>query len=225
MDTRKKIKELIEELNYRTDHKSSEEIYQLSRELYELSVLAHRDISPIAPPENTPSETDSEVKPSPMATEPQEDSQVQDLPDSTSVDIDEPSKDDQQEVQNPPDQIAQPQDGDLENEPEEPTPPLPTGPDPVEEERDNSATASQKSLNDVLGKTLNIGFNDRFAFVNKLFDGNQDDYNRVVSQLNTMKSFVEARNFIESIVKPDYNWSESEEYEVRFMEILERHFD
>lgn len=70
-----------------------------------------------------------------------------------------------------------------------------------------------------------IDFNDRWAFVNKLFDRNQDDFNRVVSQLNTMSTYIEARNFIEHVVKPDYNWSDQEEFEIRFMELIERHFN
>ncbi len=70
-----------------------------------------------------------------------------------------------------------------------------------------------------------IDFNDRWAFVNKLFDRNQDDFNRVISQLNTMSTFVEARNFVEHVVKTDYNWSEQEEFETRFMELIERHFN
>lgn len=69
-----------------------------------------------------------------------------------------------------------------------------------------------------------IDFNDRWAFVNKLFDRNQDDFNRVVSQLNTMSTFIEARNFIDHVVKPDYNWADQEEFEQRFLDLVERHF-
>ena len=69
-----------------------------------------------------------------------------------------------------------------------------------------------------------IDFNDRWAFVNKLFDRNQDDFNRVISQLNTMSTHTEARSFIEHVVKPDYHWADQEEFETRFMELIERHF-
>lgn len=84
--------------------------------------------------------------------------------------------------------------------------------------------APSKSLNDRLSGNIQIGLNDRIAFVKNLFNGNQEDYNRVVSQLNTFKSETEAKNFINSMVKPDYNWSEKEELETRFMEIIERKF-
>lgn len=84
--------------------------------------------------------------------------------------------------------------------------------------------APSKSLNDRLSGNIQIGLNDRIAFVKNLFNGNQEDYNRVISQLNTLKTGDEAKNFIDSMVKPDYNWSEKEELETRFMEIIERKF-
>jgi hypothetical protein len=82
-----------------------------------------------------------------------------------------------------------------------------------------------KSLNDRLNTGISIGLNDRIAFTKHLFDGNQEDYNRVVSQLNTIESEVEAKDFIFNMIKPDYNnWTGKEEYETRFLEIIERKF-
>mgnify|MGYP000144416464 CR=1 FL=1 len=82
----------------------------------------------------------------------------------------------------------------------------------------------KKSLNDRFQKTIQIDLNDRIAFVKHLFDGDQGDFNRVVSQLNTFKTEKEAKKFITKMVKPDYNWSEKEEFEVRLYEIIERRF-
>jgi hypothetical protein len=48
-----------------------------------------------------------------------------------------------------------------------------------------------------------IGLNDRLAFVNHLFENNNEDYDRVISQLTTMDSFEEISDFIENIIKPD----------------------
>jgi hypothetical protein len=83
---------------------------------------------------------------------------------------------------------------------------------------------TKKSLNDQLQNNIQIGLNDRIAFVKNLFGGSQEDFNRVVSQLNTLKTEKEAKKFINKMVKPDYNWSEQEEYEERFMAIVERKF-
>ena len=80
------------------------------------------------------------------------------------------------------------------------------------------------SLNDTLQTNIQIGLNDRIAFVKNLFEGSQEDFNRVISQLNTFKTEKEAKKFINKIVKPDYNWSEQEDLENRLMAIIERRF-
>lgn len=80
------------------------------------------------------------------------------------------------------------------------------------------------SLNDKLNTNIQIGLNDRIAFVKHLFNNQQEDYNRVVSQLNTFKTEKEAKNFINKMVKPDYNWQDQEELETRFLEIVTRRF-
>lgn len=81
-----------------------------------------------------------------------------------------------------------------------------------------------KSLNDTLAINIQIGLNDRIALVKNLFDGSQEDFNRVLSQLNTYTSEKEAKKFIKKMVKPDYDWSEQQELEARFLEIIERKF-
>ncbi len=82
----------------------------------------------------------------------------------------------------------------------------------------------KKSLNDALQMNLQIGLNDRIAFVKNLFDGSQGDFNRVVSQINSFKTEKEAKRFINKMVKPDYDWSSQEEYEERFLSLIERKF-
>ena len=57
-----------------------------------------------------------------------------------------------------------------------------------------------------------------------MFEGSQEDFNRVISQLNTFKTEKEAKKFITKMVKPDYNWSEQEELENRLITIIERRF-
>ena len=90
----------------------------------------------------------------------------------------------------------------------------------------NGAT-DKKSLNDTIKTSgLSIGLNDKIAFIKHLFDGKNEDYERVISQLNTSLSFSDAKRFIEDIVKPDYNdWSGKEEFEERFIEIVEAKFN
>lgn len=83
----------------------------------------------------------------------------------------------------------------------------------------------KKSLNDTLvHKNLQIGLNDRIAFVKHLFEGSQEDFNRVVSQLNSLKTEKESVEFIIKMVKPDYDWNGKEEYEERFITLITRKF-
>jgi len=82
----------------------------------------------------------------------------------------------------------------------------------------------KKTVNDYFQKTIQIDLNDRIAFVKHLFDGDQNDFNRVISQLNTFKTEKEAKKFISKMIKPDYDWSAKEEYENRLLEIIERRF-
>ena len=83
----------------------------------------------------------------------------------------------------------------------------------------------QKSLNDRLKKGITIGLNDRIAFVKHLFDGSTEDFNRVISQLNTIESELEALEFLNGMVKPEYNnWEGKEDYEQRFLTFIEGRF-
>jgi len=86
--------------------------------------------------------------------------------------------------------------------------------------------ATPKNLNDKLKNGLKIGLNDKLAFIKHLFNGSDTDYNRVLSQLSTFGSLEEAKQFIHQMVKPDYNaWEGKEEYEERFMQIIENKFN
>jgi hypothetical protein len=87
------------------------------------------------------------------------------------------------------------------------------------------ATPKSVSLNDKFSKGIDIDLNDRIAFVKHLFGNSNEDYNRVMNQLITYDNFYETKSFIDEMVKPDYNdWKGKEEYEERFMEIIEKKF-
>lgn len=92
--------------------------------------------------------------------------------------------------------------------------------------KDKKISEKPKSINDAIKGSLKIGLNDRLAFIKHLFDGSVDDYQRVLSQLNTLETFEEADTFINGKVKPDYNnWEDKEEYKERFMNVVEKRFN
>lgn len=80
-------------------------------------------------------------------------------------------------------------------------------------------------LADKTSHGLNISLNDKIGFEQHLFGGSSEDFNRVLSQLNTFDTLDEAINFIEQIVKPDYdNWVDKNDFEKRFVELIENKF-
>lgn len=107
--------------------------------------------------------------------------------------------------------------------------PLEPAESPVQKAIENTEKTTSKptSLNDKFskGKGIDIDLNDRIAFVKHLFGNSNEDYNRVMNQLITYDNFYETKRFIDEMVKPDYNnWEGKEEYEERFMEIIEKKF-
>lgn len=92
-------------------------------------------------------------------------------------------------------------------------------------QKSETKTKTKASLNDTLNQeNIQVGLNDRIAFVKHLFNNSQADFNRVLSQLNSFKTEKEARNFIKKMVKPDYDWTGKEEYEERFLDLVDRKF-
>lgn len=81
------------------------------------------------------------------------------------------------------------------------------------------------SLNEKLARGFHIDLNDRIAFTKNLFGNSTEDYSRVLNQLMTFDSYTEANEFIENMVKPDYNnWEGKDDYAERFMGIIEKKF-
>jgi hypothetical protein len=97
---------------------------------------------------------------------------------------------------------------------------------PVFEPVTNGQSTLKKSLNDKLKSGFSIGLNDKLAFIKQLFNGDAQDYERVLSQISTTSSYDEAKDLIQNMIKPDYNnWVGKEVFEERFMQIIENKFN
>lgn len=80
---------------------------------------------------------------------------------------------------------------------------------------------STMTLNDRLSKGLKLGLNDRLAFTKHLFEGRNEDLEKVLNTLASIESEEKALEFIYSYVKPEYNnWEGKEEYEDRFLSLI-----
>jgi len=83
----------------------------------------------------------------------------------------------------------------------------------------------QLSLNDrLVSNSIQIGLNDRIAFVNKLFNFSQSDFNKVLTRLNACTTRDEALHYVQYQVKTTYNWKGKEDLEERFISLIERKF-
>ena len=102
-------------------------------------------------------------------------------------------------------------------------------PEPIVEENEpvfEEKVSEKEVLIEKSASGISFGLNDRIGFEKQLFDGSSEDMNRVISQLSTFNSMQEAQDFIEDMVKPDYNnWKGKEDYEERFMEVVARKFE
>lgn len=81
------------------------------------------------------------------------------------------------------------------------------------------------TLNGQYGAALHFGLNDKLAFVQHLFAGDEEDFKRVISQLSTIETQERAVAFIENLVKPEYgHWEGKEAYEARFLSLVSQRY-
>jgi hypothetical protein len=113
----------------------------------------------------------------------------------------------------------------------EAVPSTPSIPDFKEQKTNVETAVIEKSepkavtLNEKLAKGFHVDLNDRIAFTKNLFGNSSEDYSRVLNQLLTFDSYTEALDFIENMVKPDYNnWEGKDDYAERFLGIVEKKF-
>ena len=79
---------------------------------------------------------------------------------------------------------------------------------------------SHKKINDL--KSV-IGINEKFQFINELFDGNMKEYTVALDQINNFSSTNEANNYLANL-KEMYKWDSDNSIAKQFTELVERKF-
>ncbi|MGZ5243043.1 MAG: hypothetical protein ACXWW0_04145 [Bacteroidia bacterium] len=69
-----------------------------------------------------------------------------------------------------------------------------------------------------------ININQRVAFINQLFKGDDKEFKNVVSTVNGFRNFSEAKFFVQSEVAPRFSWNEEDAVVQDFMELVYRKF-
>ncbi|MFW5805091.1 MAG: hypothetical protein ACOCVX_01055 [Bacteroidales bacterium] len=93
----------------------------------------------------------------------------------------------------------------------------------------NETLAGKPSKNDVASKLKSkaitdikaaIGLGDRFLFIKELFDGDADEFNKCIQDLNNLHNIDEAKSYI----KGNYNWELEDNTPKYFWSIVQRRF-
>lgn len=74
------------------------------------------------------------------------------------------------------------------------------------------------------GKKIQIDFNDRIAFLNQLFNGNEQSMELSINTLNQMSSLSESKEYLQDL-KAQMNWKNKEEYMERLETLIAKRFD
>ena len=69
-----------------------------------------------------------------------------------------------------------------------------------------------------------IGLNEKFLFINHLFDGNLQVYNQAIEYLDVSASKVAAMEYIQNTLIPQFGWEVHGETSQLFIELVERRF-
>lgn len=69
-----------------------------------------------------------------------------------------------------------------------------------------------------------IGINQKFLFMNDLFEGEKSHYDNVIDKINSLQSKNEVINFIDNEIVSKYNWDEGDESVQAFRALIDRKF-
>jgi len=69
-----------------------------------------------------------------------------------------------------------------------------------------------------------IGINEKFLFINELFDGNLQDYSEALDKLNASQNLQTAEEFIRAELAIRFNWTDDSAHVKNFRDLVERRF-
>lgn len=91
------------------------------------------------------------------------------------------------------------------------------------EKKEEKAAPNKIQKQPVLDLKSAIGFNDKFQFSNELFEGNMQELEIAIQQLNTAETFESAMEYYLSLQQL-YNWQEGNETAKRLLDLVERRY-
>lgn len=88
-------------------------------------------------------------------------------------------------------------------------------------EKEDKSIAAKMQKEQITDLKLAIGLNEKFLFINELFDGNMKEYTEAVDKLNSAESYENTMQLFEEI-KNKYKWDETSDAYKKFLDLLKR---
>jgi len=88
-----------------------------------------------------------------------------------------------------------------------------------------SSSLADSLKNSFFQKDLNFSFNDRFYFINELFNADQKDFEKVIAHLATLDSWEEVEFYLNATCVVPYQWETKDEPKIKFYEFLQSRFN
>jgi hypothetical protein len=80
------------------------------------------------------------------------------------------------------------------------------------------------SITEIKDIRTSIGINDKYLFLNELFNNHKSNYEETLDKLNQMKSLDEAKNWVKTKVASNQHWDNNDATVQSFYALLEKHF-
>ncbi len=96
--------------------------------------------------------------------------------------------------------------------------------DKISESREEKSLAEKLQKNPVSDLKKSIGINEKFAFINELFDGDLNCYNEAIDMLNKSQGHSDAVTYLEQTLATKYNWNGESDSYLRLKDLIDRRF-
>jgi len=102
--------------------------------------------------------------------------------------------------------------------------PVPTLNDQLSKNEKSSTLAAIHATKRIESIKSNLTINQKFMFINQLFNGNTDDFNQVIDFLDNCPSQAEAMDFINSNYLKKSNWEKDSTEVMEFIEVIAKKY-
>ncbi|MBK8415494.1 MAG: hypothetical protein IPP34_08555 [Bacteroidetes bacterium] len=100
----------------------------------------------------------------------------------------------------------------------------PTLHDKISHTKEDKSLAGKLQKNPITDLKKAIGINQKFAFINELFDGNSNSYNTAIEKINSFTDHKQAVSFVETELMPVYGWTADGDAFAQLQELILRRF-